>query len=299
MSVECVISKTQIPKDLMDLPGIRTGFDPPSVYESRLAVMAPPGEGKSTFINSDPNICVLDFERGGRTVDDPRAIRISVPLDTAPDKMDEYIAGVVMRLVKRKQSGKDDIKMVAFDTFDEMVEMFLTALCLRTGSDDPLELKNGLGNGYTIARKQIFGLLDHIYRAGLGWAVLAHISTKTIRVNREEKQVSGLAVSDSFKTPLMRKCEHQLFLTRGLEVVETVGPSRKVGDRIIEGKKETTTVECRYLGTKPGGLWRGGETTDVKVRVPLPETIKIPQIGGFGEFVKAYDEAVRKLVGNV
>jgi hypothetical protein len=96
----------------------------------------------------------------------------------------------------------------------------------------------------------------------------------------------------------MRKCEHQLFIRRGTELVTTTEPDREVGGRVVKGKVVTATVPCREISTVPGGLWRGGEAGDIKVRVPLPELIKIPAKGGFQEFVKAYDEAVKKLTGS-
>lgn len=295
--MESVITKTQIPKDLQNLPGIATGFQPPSIYEARLCVLGPPGDGKSTFLNSDPSILVLDFEKGGRTVADPRAIRVSVPNDVEPTKTDEFIAGTIRKIVERKQKGATDIKMIAFDTIDEMIEMFLDAACKRAGVQDPMDMKNGFSNGYTVVRKQVFGLLDYIYRAGMGWAVAAHIATKTVRVGGEDKQLTGLAITDSFQKPLVRKCEHQLFLSRGTRVEVVPGEDREVNGRIIKGQPTSRNVECRMITTKPGGLWKGGEASDVKVRVPLPETICLPRTGGFSEFIQAYDNAVKELTG--
>lgn len=296
-NVESVISKTQIPKDLVDMPGISTGFQPPSVYESRLCVLGPPGDGKSTFLNSDPSIFVMDFERGGRTVADPRAIRFSIPHDVDPAKADEFVAGAIRRIVERKLKGATDIKMIALDTIDEMIELFLDAACKRGGVLDPMDLKDGFSNGYTVVRKQVFGLLDYIYRSGLGWAVAAHIATKTVRVGGEDKQLTGLAITDSFQKPLVRKCEHQLFLSRGTRVEVCPGEDREVSGRIVKGQPISRNVECRQITTKPGGLWKGGEASDVKVRVPLPETICLPRKGGFGEFIQAYNQAVKTLIG--
>lgn len=194
-------------------------------------------------------------------------------------------------IIRRKMRGATDILMITLDSIDEFIDIFLTALCLRKGVDDPIDLKDGSGNGYTIVRKAIFGMLDRVHRAGMGWAIIAHTRTKTIRVGNEEKQVSGLSVSDSFKAAIFQKCEHMLFVEHGVQQV--MGPEEV---KVVKGKRlvkpgKIELVKCRKLKTRPGGLWQGGDTNDVKVRVPIKDEMILPKVGGWGLLTEAYEEA--------
>jgi hypothetical protein len=72
--------------------------------------------------------------------------------------------------------------------------------------------------------------------------------------------------------------------------------------KIVSGKKivlpgETKKEIMRVVRTRPGGVWKGESTTDVKVRVPFPDKTVIPRIGGWSELSKVYDEAVATLTG--
>lgn len=206
--------------------------------------------------------------------------------------LDQAYLTFVDSIIARKMRGATDIEMICLDTIDEFIDIFLTALCLRKGVDDPIDLKDGSGNGYTIVRKSIFGMLDKIHRSGMGWAIIAHTRTKTIRIGGEEKQVSGLNVSDSFKGAVFQKCEHMLFVEHGVETV--VGPEEV---KVIKGKRlvragKTDVIKVRKLKTRPGGLWQGGDTNDVKVRVPIQDEIVLPKVGGWDCFTKAYEDAV-------
>lgn len=226
---------------------------------------------------------------------DPQALRFTPPPDTDPMVLDKAYLTFVDQVIARKLRGATDIRMICLDTIDEFIDIFLTALCLRKGVDDPIDLKDGSGNGYTIVRKSIFGMLDKIHRAGMGWAIIAHTRTKTIRIGGEERQVSGLNVSDSFKGAVFQKCEHMLFVEHG---VETVTGEEEI--KIVKGKKlvkkgQTMTVKVRKLKTRPGGLWQGGDTNDVKVRVPIKDEIVLPKVGGWDTFARAYEDAVKIL----
>ncbi len=185
--------------------------------------------------------------------------------------------------------------MICLDTIDEFIDIFLTALCLRKGVEDPIDLKDGSGNGYTIVRKAIFGMLDRVHRSGMGWAIIAHTRTKTVRVGGEERQVSGLNVSDSFKGAVFQKCEHMLFVEHGVEAVTEPDKVRTIKGKKLTQKGQTTTVKVRKLKTRPGGLWQGGDTNDVKVRVPIRDEIILPKVGGWDCFTEAYGDAIRIL----
>jgi len=220
--------------------------------------------------------------------------------------LDQAYLTFVDSIIARKLRGKDDIRMICLDTIDEFIDIFLTALCLRKGVDDPIDLKDGSGNGYTIVRKAIFGMLDKIHRSGMGWAIIAHTRTKTVRIGGEERQVSGLNVSDSFKGAVFQKCEHMLFVEHGVDTtigpkeVKVVGGTMKmvkgkeklVGGKTIEKPGKTTVEKVRKLKTKPGGLWQGGDTNDVKVRVPIADELILPKVGGWDLFTKAYEDAI-------
>lgn len=294
---ECVITGAQIPKDLAGIDGLECGFQAPSVNESRLLITGTPGSGKSTFLNSNPNLLMLDEEMGGRTVADPKALRWTPPQDTDPAQRDKAYISFVDSIIARKLKGHDDIQMIGIDSFDELIETFLHALCLRHGVNDPIDLRDGSGNGYTVARKDLGSMLDRIHRAGLGWAIIAHSGEKTIRMNGEEKRISSLSMSDSFRGMVMRKCEHFLFLESGVEYIPQEPLKKTVKGRVMEIPQEAIQKPCRFLRTAPGGLWKGADATDLKVRVPLPDQIAIPPTGGYQVFAATYANAVKELIG--
>jgi hypothetical protein len=210
--------------------------------------------------------------------------------------LDQAYLTFVDKLVVRKLKGANDFQMIAIDTIDEMILLFQKALCLREKVLDVGDVGGGHGKGYFIVRDAIFGMLDKVYRAGMGWAIIAHTRTRTVTVGKDEKQVSGLAISDSYKSAVFQKCEHMLFVEHGVEVVPGKKEIKIVNGKKIEKSGKTTTRGVQKLKTRPGGLWQGGGTTDIKVRVPLVEEIILPKVGGWDTFAKAYEDATKLLV---
>lgn len=289
-----------IPSDLA-LPGISTGFRPVGVNRGRYVFTGRPGCGKSTLIHSNPKAFIFDPEMGGNTVDDPRAICFTPDPDSTPEG--ETAAAYMQMadtLIARRKKGAKDIEMIVFDTIDELIEIFLRDFCLKHSLEDPLDYRSGEGNAYSIVRRDVFGILDRAYKAGFGWAVLAHVTPKTIRHGGEDRVVMSLSISDSFRNSLFRKCEHMMFMeyhmksvpgkaktftqTKGLDTPKTI---------TIPGTP--TQVECRILKTKPGGLWRGETTNEIKVRIPFPDATEIPRTGGWKVVSSVYDEAIKTL----
>lgn len=293
--MQCVITKREIPKDLQGVEGMRAGFVIPSLQKSRLVITGQPGAGKSTLLNSNPSLISLDPERGGDTAADPQALRFTPPPTTDPAQLDQAYLTFVDKLIARRRKGATDISMVCIDSIDEMIGLFQKSLCLRENTLDVGDVRGGHGKGYFIVRDAIFGMLDKVYRSGMGWAIIAHTKVKTITVGGEERQVSGLAVSDSYKSAIFQKCEHVLFVEHGMEKVAGAETVKLVGGREIKKSGKTTMKRVRKLKTRPGGLWQGGDTNDVKVRVPLPDEIILPKLGGWGVLDEAYKEAVETL----
>ena len=185
--------------------------------------------------------------------------------------------------------------MIAIDTIDELIGIFQRALCLRENASDVGDIGGGHGKGYFMVRDAIFGMLDKIYRAGMGWAIIAHTTTKTVTVGRDEKQVSGLAISDSYKRAVFQKCEHMLFVEHGVETVTGEKEIKVVKGKRIEKPGAKEIVKVRKLKTRPGGLWQGGDTNDVKVRVPIRDEMTLPKVGGWNLLAEAYEDACRLL----
>jgi hypothetical protein len=206
-------------------------------------------------------------------------------------------------LIARRKKGSKDIEMIVLDTIDELVETFLHDFCLKHKLEDPLDYKSGEGNAYSIVRKDIFGILSRAYKAGFGWAILAHVTPKTIRHAGEDRVVMSLAVSDSFRNAVFRKSEHMMFMDwhtltiKGDPIVKTTGkvdPKTKEPVTITIPGKITQELGV-VLKTKPGGLWKGETTNDVKVRVPFPDSTEIPRLAGWDVVTKVYGEAIETL----
>jgi len=287
-----ISSPISIPDDLARIPGVSSGFDIPSANRGRYVITGKPGTGKSTLVHSNPAAFVLDPEHGGSSVADPMALRYTPPDDTPEGSHADAYLAVVEALIKRRRSGAQDIQLIGIDTIDEMIEIFLRDFCRKHKIDDPLDFKDGTGNAYTIVRKDIFGMLDRIYRAGFGWVILAHVQPKTVRLGQESKIIQQLAVSDSFKGIIKRKCEHMLFVERSTRQDKEPDTVRMVGDKKIMLPGKTITIPCRILKTSPGGLWEGDTTDEIKVRIPLENRIDLPETGGWDALSQAYDRAV-------
>jgi energy-coupling factor transporter ATP-binding protein EcfA2 len=295
--MQSVITGAVIPKDLAGVDGLETGFCPPSANQSRLLITGSPGAGKSTLLNSNPKLLMIDVERGGKTVADPKAMRFSAPATTDPKVLDQAYLEFINRIVARRIKGATDIEMIGIDSMDEFVDIFLTAYCLRLGVDDPIQqASDRSGNIYTMARKDICMALDQIHRSGMGWAIVGHSVQKTLRINGQDTQVSGLAMSDSFRSVFHRKCEHFLYVEPGVELIPQPPIVKIVGGKRHEKPVPPEAKPVRFLKTAPGGIWKGVEANELKVRVPLPSRVRLPQIGGFEAFSKAYYEAVAKLM---
>ncbi len=289
-----------IPSDLADIPGIATGFRPVGANRGRYVICGRPGCGKSTLAHSNPKAFILDPEMGGNTVDDPKAICFTPDPEVVPEGQSaEAYMDMMEKIIARRKAGKREFDMIVIDTIDELIEIFLQDFCLKHKLEDPLDYKSGEGNAYSIVRRDIFRMLDRAYRAGFGWTLLAHVTPKTIRHAGEEKIVQSLSVSDSFRNALFRKCEHMMFLDFYTKTIKG-----EPATRVIKGKKIVIPGEShqeiwRVLKIKPGGLWKGETTSDVKVRVPFPDSTEILRLGGWDVVTTVYNEAVKTLTQGV
>ena len=109
----------------------------------------------------------------------------------------------------------------------------------------------------------------------------------------------SLAVSDSFRNAMFRKCEHMMFMEYHTKVVQDEPIVKSIGGKEVSLPGKTRKEECRILKTKPGGLWKGETTNEVKVRVPFPDSTEIPRLVGWSVVTNVYNEAIKTLTQGV
>jgi len=310
--VVSAISGASMPKFLQNM-GAVTGLQPPPLERTRIIIFGAPGCGKSTLLNSFPGMLVLDPERGGNTVAEPRAWRWTAPDATPLERLDLAYVEAIDKIIEQRRQGDTSVKMIGLDTLDALVRMGLDAYCIRRGVDDPLSSGEGRsGNGYTLVRRAFYGALERAYAAGLGYVMLVHKLEFIMETDKKARKETQLGVTRSFRGHLLQMCDYMFYMYRYLKKGRTVPGTGtpildpKTGKAILgrDGKpieqnaQKAPDKEVRVLMTTPGETRGDGDsvyTNDVKTRVPLPETIVIPQIGGYETLASAYNEAVKKL----
>ena len=267
--------------DLSSIPGASTGHDIVPLTKNRIMLVGRGGSGKSTLINSDSRIAILDLEKGGRTVRQPRAIRFSPPPTTPFVHRAQYCRDVVKKLVTRKKSGKDDIQMLGIDTIDSLIHAFALEMMNREKITDPGDYGGGHGKGYAVLRNDIMdNILGPVTQAGMGWVIICHITPIKIRAGEGDKLVNELSMSQSFRGAFFKECDHFLAME-----------NTKVVD-----KKSRQAVTAKQILCTPGGTWANGAIPDVKVRVPIKARIVLPINDPFAALEKEYNLACEKLV---
>jgi hypothetical protein len=88
-----------------------------------------------------------------------------------------------------------------------------------------------------------------------------------------------------------------MFMEYHTKTTTTPAPPKIVKGKPIPRPPVTKKQTIRVLKTKPGGLWKGESTDDIKVRIPLPDSLEVPRIGGWEAFSHAYAEAIETLTG--
>jgi hypothetical protein len=295
--VTSVLTGAEVPEALAGVQGLSRGHEFAPFQRSKLAVTGLPASGKSTLINSNPQCIVVDLEEGGKTVPDPQALRFN-PQDSGGQKswvevakgVDDFVNTICMA----KRKGLPEYNHVAFDSFDALVELFSKELMEQSKIRDVGDYGGGHGKGYAIVRTKIFAILDQLWKAGFGWSVIAHISVEPGGDNGPRRL--DLAVSPSFRTHLYRVCEHMLFLDHA--EVTRYRPDKKIPGTNKVIKDETGYQErAIVMKTRTGSLWRGGHADAVKVRVPFPDVLEIPRVGGWNVVEEAYEKATESMVG--
>lgn len=285
-----VVSKkpVKLPAALTGKMNVSSEFSPPDVDSMRIIVTGRPGCGKSSFVASNPRVLLFDLEKGAGTVIDPQCTRAELRLESksAADDIMSAVDGFISAY-KTDAALRESIKSIAFDSFDRLVELFLRDLCLKHGLEDAGEYKGGHGRGYFKVRDEIFGMLERIQRAGLGWILISHLTPKEV----EGRTLATLAVSKSFRDNLVRSRD---MMFRMECTQRKVKQKTKSGLEIEVASKNPNDRQYVLLTDTSSSA---DDFDSPKSCLPIESGLVIPAVGGWQTFRDAYAKAVERRRG--
>ena len=277
-----------IPADYSAL-GVTRGYSPPTANQLRFFVVGPSGEGKSTFINSDPNSLILDYEKGSTGI--PRALAARISISTAKQHND-----FIKKLIADAKSGRSLWSRIVFDTVDQCIQILGAAFAADKGLEHFGEYGDK-GAGYGVMKSRFWTDIESLMAAGYTWTIVGHLTERTVRVNRQDMTVLRPVIFESLNNIIYRNCE----IFGMTERVTTV--KQGTVTRTIEGKQVTIAVPGKDILTEEfmlrisSDVGAGGSSAQLKqakVRgVPsFRKSIKLTGSGGWTTFSTAYNNAV-------
>lgn len=294
----------EIPAGLADL-GVAVGWQPVPLNRSRLLLAGHPGTAKSSLLHNNPKAVVLDIEGGGRTVLEPRAVRWpnwkNIEDDRAagkvvPSPCFEDFRAFTRKVIERKVAGKlPEVEMIGIDGFDAILDLWKRDACKEFKIENINDYRGGYGKGYDLGCETLFGLLDEIYRAGMGWCLLIHLVDRTIKVGNTDVTQTSLAVPEKFQGHLGRVVEHVLFLDHDTETVIPQNETKLPDGRTITTPGLPVVTSVRRVSCTPGTTLRGTQSNDPKVRVPMVPTFLLPKQNSWAKLEAEYNAALTRM----
>lgn len=285
-TVENMVTRepVKLPAALSSVMSVSRGFQAPDPDRLRIVITGRPGCGKTSFVASNPRCLLIDLEKNSGTVIDPACQRAQIRASstTAADDIRQAVRGF-LTAYRTDTALQQAIGCVAFDSFDALVDIFSRDLSARNGGIDIGDIGGGHGKGYFKVRDELFGLLEDIHRAGLGWVLVAHQSLKEVN----GVTVQALNVSKSFRDQLIRSRD----LMFKMEVTSKIQQRTKSGAVI--------TVESKNPADRRHVLITDTSTTaedfdSPKSNVPIESGLTIPPKDGWATFREAYNKALAK-----
>lgn len=273
----------KLPASMSSVVEVAQGFESPDPNSLRIVVTGRGGSGKTSFVASNSSCLLFDLERQPRTIADPAAtfVRIKASSTSAADDFRKAI-DLFLAAYRTDSALRESIKTVAIDSFDVMVEMFLRDLCVKFDLEDAGDYKGGHGKGYFKVRDEVFGILERIHRAGLGWVLISHLSMKEVG----NVTVPALSVSRSFRDVLVRSRDLMFKIDCVPEVEERTTKSGVVLKIASKDPSKRQFVLITDTSTT------AEDYDSPKCNVPVESGLVLPIRGGWNAFCVAYSKAV-------
>jgi len=271
---------------------VSRGWQPTPVQRLRLFVSGLPGDGKTNFVNSNPDAWILDLEDSGRDVVNPRAARIYLP------RFSDYL-GLLDQLCTDGENGNAPCGHVTFDSFDKFIELSIRHLTEVHNATSDKKIRSmteygDRGAGWFRIRDFVMHYLTRLYLAGYGWTVVGNCIP-------DEDQSNGMkpVIPPSTVASLNREAQFIVTLTR-----DTVRKTIQEGEKTIttaKGRKLTSPImktvssqEVKMLLVGDANDTKRGNR-DMKARYleRITRVITLPLEDGWGAFASAYGEATK------
>ena len=280
--VDTTPNSVPIPADWKAL-GATTGYDPRKAEDLRFWIIGPNGEGKTTFEAGIPDQMILDFEGGANAIVGSRSIRIHI------ENYNHY-KEVTDKLLQDAKDGKKHWKRISIDTADEWIGMIINQLQEEKNVEDITEY--GMqGKGYNLILNRGWSMIRALENAGYVWSIVGHQRLKEETNPVTKQKVSRLrpSIFPGFARQIQGCSDFQVTiycLNKSISKTK----KRVIQGRTIEvpdGIEERSAYYVNALNTSDKeGKARGVPTMERKFEIPL--------VGGWNEFAKRYNEAVKK-----
>jgi len=292
-SITNVMTKraVKLPAALTSTMKVCEPFEASDLDSLFLVIQGRPGCGKSSLVASNPRCLFYDLEKNAGTVIDPAAERVEVrPASTTAARDIRASVDGFLAAYRTDTALREAFSMIAFDSFDRLVETFLHDLCREHNLEDPGEYKTGHGKGYFKVRDELFEMFERILRAGLGVTVTAHLGPRDIRVpgKAEPESIVTLSVSKTFRDNLVRN-RHMMFRMdcQPVKVTKTTAAGIKI-------KVPSSDPTAREYVLITDTSTNANDFDSPKASVPMGSGLVIPAVGGWQTLRDAYAGAVEK-----
>jgi len=263
-------------------------------------VCGPPGDGKSTFCQSNPNgyTINLDLSSTSRYIKgtiwpgvDPKTGR---PIDNHGDPVFlswDKVLEIVNQLIAMAEQDLPRPETIYFDSIDGLIPLMITHL-VEINDKDSWQDMDG---------RRMWGILydllvqtwNRLRCAGYGVYIIGHIIQTKIPIGDDKYHVG---MDFTFGDGLWKRIEWALEMIAGVEVEErTVTRMVKQKPVIIEGI--TKTLKDKEVSEKVRVYvfsTHGGEADELlKQRVNFSDSVTLPEEAGWAKVETAYKKAIK------
>lgn len=266
----------------------RRGFEKKPFDKLLILLAGSRGVGKSTFVESSPNILRLDLDRAGTS--NPVSKCLNVPVAGQPPIDWEWTKNTIQTVIETEKTKPTPGLMLCIDTVDMMMMQAIKAWEKKDGK--PIA-ETDSRRSYGWVYDQVAGLIHQIHMANIGCVLITHIEErkKAVGLDKEGQPIEIFTPALSLSEKLVGRFVNFVDLSCIIENKTIFKPRvvpqmRANGGPVKDSKGRpmmlitgTDRIHTRVLQLSLGdNIQDASLRMVVKKRVPLDETIELPSI---------------------